>query len=225
MNATKAARAALPVGLIALVSGGLPPASAEPAAPTPGDEPTEGLELARVTVTERTFDRTWNFLDDNEWSAEYSIDQLVARPSETGSTTIAGDAPAVAQAVGGGASAGCRTLDVSMWIGRVYPGNHRVTYYVYHQNKRWCWNQATGVVDGVGWYDYFTDVDAVWYDRGPINNQSYHYEAWRGYSKSGHKSFTQRQIENCFVYCIGVDHPWADVHAFADGAYWFNAGL
>jgi hypothetical protein len=99
-----------------------------------------------------------------------------------------------------------------------------VTFYEYHHNKKWCWNSGSGVVDGLYWYDYFTSVDPIWFDRGPVRNDSYYYAAWGGYPKSGHKSFTQRQIENCLVHCISVNHPWADVHTFADGAYWFNMG-
>jgi hypothetical protein len=224
MKLKHAARTALPLGVVAFVSSVLsanPAASAEPSDAAPADD---GIDTARVTVTQRTFDRSWRFLDDREWSAEYSIGTVEDGTPVVDDRIVSGG---LADGSGGegAAGSGCRTIDVSLWKGRVYPGDNRVTYYVYHQNKRWCWNSGAGIVDQVHWYDYFTNVDPIWYDRGQIKNESYHYAAWGGYSKSGHKSFTQRQIENCFIYCIGVDHPWADVHAFADGAYWFNLGI
>jgi hypothetical protein len=225
MNITKAARAVLPVGVVALVSSTLTPASAETTEPLIDEPVDQGIEGATVTVTERTFDLGGTLIDDHEWSADYSLDQLEGGQPVTHGRAV-GASPVGLKATSGAAvSGGCRSIDISMWVGRKYHFGPTVTFYRYHHNKRWCWNPGTGVVDRLNWYDYFTDVDALWYDRGQVRNESYHYAAWGGYPKSGHKSFTQRQIENCLVHCVGVDHPWADVHAFADGAYWFNLGL
>ena len=224
MNLKTAARAALPLGVLTFVASALPttePAAATPPEPEPVDE---GVDTAQVTVTEQTFDRGGNLVGTRDWTDEYTLDELDHMAPVSGSDV----ATAASESVSGGSGAiasGCRTLDVSLWKGRVYPGDTRVTYYVYHHNKSWCWNAGAGLVDRLSWYAYFTNVDPIWYDRGQIHSDSYHYAAWNGYSKSGHKTFTQRQIENCLLnYCFSVDHPWADVHTFADGAYWFNMG-
>lgn len=222
MKLKNAARASLPVGLVALVWSSVVPASAESTGPIVPEPVDDGVDGGRIEVIDRTFDRDGTLLDDQEWSADYSSEELEAGVAFDGDATAD---PGSSSGGGGAVASGCRNLDVSMWFGRTYPGGFQSTYFVYHQNKRWCWNSPAGVVDGLHWYDYFTEVDSIWYDRGQVQNQAHHYAAWSGYSKSGHKSFTQRHIENCLVHCIGGQHPWADVHAFADGAYWFNVGL
>lgn len=224
MIITKAARSVLPAGLVALVTTGVTPAGADTVERQEAEGVEQGTRVVTVTVTERTFDRAGQLLDDHSWSADYLHDQLDAdglRIDRPDSRTT----PPGGRTTAGAGGAACRSLDVSMWVGRDYVFGPRVTFYRYHHNKRWCWNAGAGSVDNLYWYDYFTDVDSLWYDRGQVRNESIFYPAWSGYPKSGHKSFTQRQIENCLVHCIGVDHPWADVHAFADGAYWFDLGL
>lgn len=126
---------------------------------------------------------------------------------------------------------GCQSVDTSIALQNDY-WLYTETLYRYHQALSWCGDGNGGInKNTVNHYDYVTEVAGLVMQVGPqIADNADFYNAWPGlgdYPKSGYNVFTQRRMDNCAfqVGCVKSTYPWVRNIGFADGAYWWDAGI
>lgn len=212
-----------------------PNQNTEPQYPNPPSAGVAANQIVTVEVQTSTTDAAGNLTGSTDTT---TVLPVTGATGTLGSGVVAPTGPATDAATGGGPGggpashwAGCEGIDTSIALQNDYI-IYTETLYRYHQYLYWCGDGNGGInKNSVSHGEQFSEVAGSVIQIGPnISDNAYFYNAWSGlgdYPKSGYNVYTQRRMDNCAfqVGCVKSTYPWIRNIAFADGVYWWDAGI
>ncbi len=116
-------------------------------------------------------------------------------------------------------ASGCRTVSV----GRIAWSALGIKMWTFWQDKYWCWTSPT--ITSVSTSGRFQPGnDPTWVYRGVVSSQSYFYTFCCSNNRSGHYTYRQALVEQCFVWCVQSLYPWVKIWAHGDSTFTYSTG-
>lgn len=92
------------------------------------------------------------------------------------------------------------------------------TYWVYHEDLRWCW--GFGAITSFDTTVYFSDVGTGWVNAKPNNAFLAYWYTWNGNVKGGRYVYRQGKIDECAAILCA----WTTGSMYPYIKLWVNAG-